>query len=128
MIFAIQSSVTGTFSWQSYQSHKKWSLAMTVATAGVGSYLTKGAAAGRAAAFGFQGKAGLALLWAASKNWPGFHEYDHPLEQDDGSTTNIKVNEFNCALKVAGGTRMPTAAGVRMGKQKFMMVQHDAEV
>ena len=67
MIFAIQSSVTGTFSWQSYQSHKKWSLAMTVATAGVGSYLTKGAAAGRAAAFGFQGKAGLALLWAASK-------------------------------------------------------------
>ena len=68
------------------------------------------------------------VLWAASKNWPGFHEYDHPLEQDDGSTTNIKVNEFNCALKVAGGTRMPTAAGVRMGKQKFMMVQHDAEV
>ena len=67
MIFAIQSSVTGTFSWQSYRSHKKWSLAMTVATAGLGAYLTKGAAAGRAAAFGFQGKAGLALLWAASR-------------------------------------------------------------
>ena len=40
---------------------------------------------------------------------------------------SIKVNEFNCAVKVSEGTRMPTAAGVRMGKCKFMMVNHVAE-
>ena len=67
MIFAIQSSVTSTFSWKSCKTHKKWSLAMTVATCGLGAYLTKGAAAGRIAAYGFQGKAGLSLFLAASK-------------------------------------------------------------
>ena len=58
MIFAIQSSVTSTFSWKSCKTHKKWSLAMTVATCGLGAYLTKGAAAGRIAAYGFQGNQG----------------------------------------------------------------------
>ena len=67
------------------------------------------------------------VLWAASPQWPGLHEYEHPLEQDDGSTTNIKVNEFTCAVAVTNGKRMPTAAGVRMGKTKFMMVSHDPE-
>lgn len=75
-----------------------------------------------AAIYGLDG-----IPWATTKNWPGFHEYDHPLEQEDGSTTNVKVNEFGCAVKVAEGTRMPTAAGVRMGKCKFMMVSHVAE-
>jgi hypothetical protein len=42
-----------------------------------------------AAIYGLDG-----VLWAATKNWPGLHEYDHPLEQDDGSTTQVKVNEF----------------------------------
>uniref|UniRef100_A0A0P6FGI2 Helicase c-terminal domain containing protein n=2 Tax=Daphnia magna TaxID=35525 RepID=A0A0P6FGI2_9CRUS len=65
--YAIQAGLTGTFSWGGYLSHKKWSLAMSVATAGLGAYLTKGAAAGRLAAMGFQGKAGLALCWAATK-------------------------------------------------------------
>ncbi|XP_057377386.2 uncharacterized protein LOC130698721 [Daphnia carinata] len=65
--YAIQAGLTGTFSWGGYLSHKKWSLAMSVATAGLGAYLTKGAAAGRLAAMGFQGKVGLALCWAAAK-------------------------------------------------------------
>ncbi|XP_045022952.1 uncharacterized protein LOC116934018 isoform X1 [Daphnia magna] len=65
--YAIQAGLTGTFSWGGYMSHKKWSLAMSVATAGLGAYLTKGAAAGRLAAMGFQGKVGLALCWAATK-------------------------------------------------------------
>ena len=67
LIFAIQSGLTGTFSWDGYKSHKKWSLAMTVFSAGLGAYLTKGAAVGRVAAYGFQGKVGLSLLLAAGK-------------------------------------------------------------
>ena len=50
-----------------------------------------------------------------------------PLEQDDGSINNIKMNEFNCALAVSNGKRNPTAAGVRMGNTKFMMIKHEAE-
>jgi hypothetical protein len=65
--------------------------------------------------------------WATSAEWPGLHEYEHPLEQDDGSTTNIKVNEFNCAMAVSNGKRMPTAAGVRLGHTKFVMIKHDPE-
>ena len=67
------------------------------------------------------------MLWAASPQWPGLFDYEHPLENDDGSTTNISVKEFQCAMQVAIGKRMPTAAGVRMGKTKFMMVSHDPE-
>ena len=66
-------------------------------------------------------------LWAASAQWPGLHEYEHPLENDDGTTTNISVKEFQCTIDVSNGKRMPTAAGVRMGKTKFMMVSHDPE-
>ncbi|KAI9552446.1 hypothetical protein GHT06_022812 [Daphnia sinensis] len=65
--YAIQAGLTDTFSWEGYLSHKKLSLAMSVATAGLGPYFTKGAAAGRLAVMGFQGKVGLALCWAATK-------------------------------------------------------------
>ena len=75
-----------------------------------------------AAIYGLDG-----TLWAASKDWPGLHDYVHPLEQDDGSTTDVKVNEFNCALGAANGKRMPTTAGIRMGRTKFMMVRHEPE-
>ena len=66
-------------------------------------------------------------VWAQSSEWPALTEYEHPLEQDDGSFTNVKVNEFQCALQVSGGKRMPSAAGVRMGNLKFMMVRHDPD-
>ena len=33
-------------------------------------------------------------VWACSKNWPGLKEYEHPLEMEDGGTSNVKVNEF----------------------------------
>ena len=65
--FAIQSGLSGTFSWKSYGSHKMWSVAMTVCACGLGAYLTKGAAAGQMAAMGFQGKVGMSLVWAATK-------------------------------------------------------------
>lgn len=41
-IFAISNS--GNISCQSYWDHKKWSLAITVATVGIGAYLSKGSA------------------------------------------------------------------------------------
>ncbi|XP_046637528.1 uncharacterized protein LOC124315861 [Daphnia pulicaria] len=67
MLFAIQNGVSGSFSWSSYGSHKLWSVGVTIATAGLSSYLTKGAIAGKAAMTGFQGRAGLSLFFAAAK-------------------------------------------------------------
>ena len=32
--------------------------------------------------------------WATSSDWAGLTEYDHPLEQDDGSFKDVKVDEF----------------------------------
>lgn len=102
--------------WDSYiwQIQNKWSVKQT-------KYLTTNVSA-HAAIYGIDG-----TPWATSADWPGLHEYDHPLEQDDGSTTNIKVNEFTAAMAVSNGKRMPTAAGVRMGNTKFMFVKHDPE-
>ena len=68
MMFAIQSSLSGTFTWKDYGTHKLWSVGMTIATAGLSSYLTKGAVAGRAAVLGIQGRTGFALFWAAAKS------------------------------------------------------------
>ena len=65
--------------------------------------------------------------WAVSSDWPGLTEYQHPLEQEDGTTRNVMVNEFKCALAVAGGNRQPTEAGVRMGNLKYMMTTYDQE-
>ena len=102
--------------WDSYiwQIQNKWSTKQN-------KYLTTNVCA-HAAVYGIDG-----TPWATSAEWPGFHQYDHPLEQDDGSVTNIQVNEFNCAMAVSTGKRMPTAAGVRMGNCKFMFVRHDPE-
>ena len=65
--------------------------------------------------------------WASSPKWPGLNEYDHPLEGDDGSVTTIKINELECAKAASNGQRNPTAAGIRMGSIKFMLVSHEAE-
>ena len=47
--FAIQAGVTGTFSWSSYGRHKLFSGVLMILTAGIGTYLTWGARAGRVA-------------------------------------------------------------------------------
>ena len=75
-----------------------------------------------AAIYGLDGS-----CWASSSDWPGLNEYEHAQELDDGSTKNLKIVEFNCAMGVTKGQRNPTAAGVRMGNQKFVMTQHDPE-
>jgi hypothetical protein len=75
-----------------------------------------------AAIYGIDG-----TCWAHTSNWPGLKEYEHPLEQDDGSITNIHVNEFKGAMMCSKGNRNPTAAGIRMGNIKFMMIRNDPE-
>ena len=50
------------------------------------------------------------------------------MEQDDGSTIPVKVNEFQCALAAANGRRKPSEAGIRMLGEKFMFIKHDAEI
>ncbi|CAF3851123.1 unnamed protein product [Adineta steineri] len=47
IVFAIQSSIQGNFSWKAYSQHKVQSLIISLITAGVGSYLSKGAQAGK---------------------------------------------------------------------------------
>ncbi|CAF4234944.1 unnamed protein product, partial [Rotaria magnacalcarata] len=49
IIFAIQSGIQGNFSWKAYCQHKVQSLIISLLTAGVGSYLGKGAQAGKMA-------------------------------------------------------------------------------
>ena len=67
-------------------------------------------------------------VWAQSAEWPGLHNYDYDLEQDDGSApVKVQVNEFMSAMKATDGNRMPTAAGIRLGNQKFMLTRHIEE-
>ena len=66
-------------------------------------------------------------VWAASSAWPGFHEYDHACENEDGSTVNIKMKEIESVLAAIKGNRNPTKAGIRMNKTKFVYVTHDAD-
>ena len=60
-------------------------------------------------------------LWAASPKWKGLTEYDHTVEGLGDESNNVKVNEFKCADEVSKGNRNPSAAGVRLCSQKFMM-------
>ena len=50
------------------------------------------------------------------------------LEQEDGGTLPIKVNELQCALGAANGRRKPSEAGIRMGGEKYVFIRHDAEI
>ncbi|WP_375326319.1 hypothetical protein [Candidatus Tisiphia endosymbiont of Nemotelus uliginosus] len=49
IVFAIQASIEGNFSWKSYGQHKVQSLMISLVTVGVGSFLSKGAQAGKLA-------------------------------------------------------------------------------
>ena len=103
-------------SWDSYiwQIQNKWSAKQA-------KYLITNCCV-HAAIYGLDGSP-----WATSAEWPGLLEYQHDLEQDDGSTSKIAVNEFQCVVQVATGKRMPTAAGVRMGNTKFVYIRHDPD-
>ncbi len=65
------------------------------------------------------------IAWAVSSNWPGLNEYQHPLELEDGTTRDTPVNEFKCALGAANSNRMPSAAGIRMGNEKYIFVKFE---
>ena len=65
-------------------------------------------------------------LWAnAGEEGGNLTTYQHPLEQMDGSTENIEVNEVACAIGAADGNRQPSAAGIRMGGEKYMLTYKD---
>ena len=60
-------------------------------------------------------------LWAASDKWKGFSEYDHTVEGLGNESTNVRVNEFKCVEAASLGNRNPSAAGIRMGGEKYIM-------
>jgi hypothetical protein len=71
-----------------------------------------------AAIYGLDGSA-----WAWSPNFPELLTRSVTIEgMSDADTKTIDVNEFDCALKAAGGDRNPSEAGIRMGERKYMMV------
>ena len=74
---------------------------------------------------GIYGKDGVA--WAVSEGCPELKEYSKVQEMDDGGEMEILVNEFQCVYDAAGGTRKPSAAGIRIGDEKYVFVKHDPE-
>ena len=60
-------------------------------------------------------------LWAASDKWKALAEYDHTVEGLGDDSTNVRVNEFKCAEAASVGNRNPSAAGIRMGGDKYIM-------
>ena len=66
-------------------------------------------------------------MWASSGTIAALTTYEHPLEQIDGSSQNVPVNEVDCAIGVADGNRNPSQAGCRMGGEKFMLTYKDDE-
>ena len=66
-------------------------------------------------------------IWAQSGEMDALTSYDHPLQQMDGSTENVPVNEVACAIGVADGNRNPSQAGCRMGGKKYMLTYKDDE-
>ena len=42
-------------------------------------------------------------------------------------TTDIEVDEVDCAIKAGNGIRNPCDAGIRLGGQKYMFVAHDSD-
>lgn len=66
-------------------------------------------------------------LWAKAGEENDLTTYDHPLEQMDGSTQNVSVNEVACAMGGADGNRSPSEAGIRMGGEKYMLTYKDDE-
>ena len=41
-------------------------------------------------------------------------------------TTDVDVDEIDCAIQAGNGIRNPCQAGIRLGGKKYMFVAHDA--
>ena len=75
-----------------------------------------------AAIYGLDGS-----CWAFSPNFPELKDYPFELEGMDGGKQTIQVSELGSAIAAANGTRNPTAAGIRMGGEKFMLTVHEED-
>ena len=64
--------------------------------------------------------------WALSAGF-ALHNYEHELEQEDGSKKKVPVNEFTTAFEATKGNRKGSEAGIRMNNQKYMLVKHNSE-
>lgn len=74
-----------------------------------------------AAIYGHDGSA-----WAWSPTFPELLNTSVTIEgMSAADTKTVQVDEFQCALKAAGGDRNPSEAGIRMGNNKFMFVAND---
>lgn len=67
IMFAIQTGLTGTFSWSAYGKQKMISVGITILTAGLATYLTWSTAVAKTAMAGFRARCGLTMLLAAGK-------------------------------------------------------------
>ncbi len=66
-------------------------------------------------------------VWAQSANMPNLTEYDCEIEDETGNKKTIKVNEFVSVLAAANGSRNPSAAGIRIGGQKYIFMKHEKD-
>ena len=75
------------------------------------------------------GKADGVLYASHPAGWK-LDEYSHDVEQEDGSTKPVQVNEVKCAIAAARGDRSGGSggAGVRMDHSKFMLIRPSPEV
>ena len=65
--------------------------------------------------------------WAFSPNFPELCYYDFDLDDGFGTVEKIKVDEIDCAIEAGKGNRNPGRAGIRLGKQKYMLTVHSSD-
>ena len=66
-----------------------------------------------------------AAPWAFTPNFPELKTYNFEMEDMGGNKTNCEVNEVQCAIGAAEGKRNPCDAGVRLGNEKYMFINHN---
>lgn len=67
IMFAIQTGLTGTFSWSAYGKQKGITVTISILTAGLATYATWSTAVAKTAVVGFRARSGLTMLLAAGK-------------------------------------------------------------
>jgi len=75
-----------------------------------------------AAIYGLDGSA-----WAWSPNFPELTTYDFTVEGMGDEKEIVSVDEIQCAIGAGNGNRKPCGAGIRLGGDKYMFVNHDEE-
>ena len=65
--------------------------------------------------------------WAYTPNFPELKTYDFEIEEMDGSTKSVSVNEIDCAIQAGEGKKNPTEAGLRMDNTQYMLTYFDED-